>query len=56
MVSGPPTFFSCHGSQRGPATVWLPIFFIMSYFVFNRRKKLIYWFKTKWGWVHFDFF
>jgi len=27
------------GSQWGPSTVWLPIFFRISYFVFSRRKK-----------------
>jgi len=34
-------FFSYYGSQWGPSTVWLPIFFKISSFVFSRRKKFI---------------
>ncbi len=30
-----------YGSQWLPSTVWLPIFFRISYFAVNRRKKLI---------------
>ncbi len=33
--------FQCCGSQLWPASVWLPTFFKISYFVFNRRKILI---------------
>jgi len=30
-----------YGSQWGPTTVWLPTFFKMSDFLFNRTKKQI---------------
>jgi len=33
-------FFSYHGSQWGPSTVWLPTFFEISSFVFNRKKEI----------------
>ncbi len=46
-VAGPIVFNSkkkkkskYYGSQRGPATVWLPTFFKIT-FMFNRRKKVI---------------
>ncbi len=34
-------FLSFYQSQCGPATVWLPTFFKIPYFVFSARKKLI---------------
>ncbi len=34
-------FFSFYQSQSGPATVWLPTFFKIPYFVFSTRNKLI---------------
>jgi len=35
-----------YGSQWDPSTVWLPIFFKISSFLFNGRKKLIQ------GWIN----
>ncbi len=29
-----------YGSQWGPATIWLPVFFKISYFMFHSGKKL----------------
>ncbi len=34
-------YFSFYQSQCGPATVWIPTFFKISYFVFSTRKKWI---------------
>jgi len=34
-------FFFRYGSQWRPATVWLPIFFKILSFLFNRTKKVI---------------
>ncbi len=47
-------FFSpYHGSQRLPATVWLPIFFKISSFVLNRRNSLTQvWIGINWGCVN----
>ncbi len=40
-VAGPQwLFFSYYQSQWGPATVWLPTFFKISYFVFSTRIKI----------------
>ncbi len=46
------SFFHIMESQWGPSTVWLPIFFKISYFVFNRKKET--WVGITWGWVNDD--
>ncbi len=51
-VSGPQWltqyFFSFYQSQCGPATVWLPTFFKIPYFVFSTRKKWIQVWDNMW--------
>lgn len=52
----PPPPTKKFGSQRVPSNVWLPIFFKISYFMSNRRKKLIQnWNLRVSKWWHFIF-